>query len=538
MALVWREHPVLQPPVAEELAKMEPELVLALWETYHAAIENAERDPYRYGFILPHWKYADELLQRFRTLLLLGANRSGKTAYCARQVVQAAVNNPKSLIYCFSQNKEISVLVQQRAIYDYLPLEHKRKQLSSVANLNYSFKNGFTDNSFVLKNGSQVFFKFYTQWLQDDTILEGMELGSPNPSWHNIGAWCDEYLLGMDLIDRLYLRLATLNSKLLLSFTPKDGTTETVKSYLKSAITKDRKSVHEGLRKPAVVPYVQENFSANTGIVYFHSKDNPWSGYETLLEKCVQKGDDNYTLTALYGVPTRTIATKFPRFQPEINVVPDEKIPKDGVTRYMVIDPAGSKPWFMCWIAVDVSNTWWVYREWPDSTHGDWAIERGGKWTTGDACREKLGYGVKDYVDLIRDLETGEEIFERVIDPRMGAAKYSKEHGGQSDYITDLENAGMLVIPAPGIDEEPGIQAIQDKLAYNDQKPIDGQNRPHLYVSDRCQNIILALQQYDASSREHPLKDPVDVLRYAAVHAIYYVDPKGLVATNKKRGGY
>ena len=69
-------------------------------------------------------------------------------------------------------------------------------------------------------------------------------------------------------------------------------------------------------------------------------------------------------------------------------------------------------------------------------------------------------------------------------------------------------------------------------------KPIDGNNRPHFYISDRCENIILALQEYDGSSREHPLKDPIDVLRYAAVHRLDYIDESSLVSVKNRKGGY
>ena len=93
------------------------------------------------------------------------------------------------------------------------------------------------------------------------------------------------------------------------------------------------------------------------------------------------------------------------------------------------------------------------------------------------------------------------------------------------------------MVPAPGIDEEPGIQAIQDKLSYDMSRPIDANNRPHFYVSDRCENIILALQEYDGSSREHPLKDPVDVIRYAAVHRLDYIEETSMKAV-KRKGGY
>ena len=537
----WRNHPLLEPPTQEEMARMDPQKLVELWTLYHEAIENAERDPYRYGFSLPHWAYADKGLAKFRTVLLLGANRSGKTSYCAKAVVKAAVGNPNSLIFCFSQNKEISILVQQSAIYTALPLEYKEKRTTNIANINYSFKNGFTDNKLVLPNGSKIIFKFYTQWIQDDTILEGMELGCREPTTHNIGAWLDEYLLGMALIDRLYLRLATFNAKLLVSFTPKDGETETVKNYRNRARTIESKLVSEGLSASRRVPYYQENETMNAGICYFHSKDNPWSGYQTLLEQCVAKNDDNYTLTALYGVPTKTISTKFPRFQPELNVlkhsVIEEKL-KEGVTRYMIVDPAGSKPWFMTWIAVDATNTWYVYREWPDVGHGWWAEEKNGKWANGEACRQKLGYGVRDYAELIKELEANEKMFMRLIDPRMGAAKYSAENGGQSDYISDLEKHDIFVVPAPGIEEEPGIQAIQDKLAYDIKKPIDGNNRPRFYISDRCEQTIAALQEYDGSSREHPWKDPIDCLRYAAVYSIDYVDESMLNVKSTRQGGY
>jgi len=530
----WQQHKLLKPPTPEQMARMEPEQLVELHTLYHEAIKNANDDPYRYGFRLPRWDYADKMIAEYRTLLLLGANRSGKTQYCARQIVTQSLANPDSLIYCFSQNKETSILVQQSAIYNALPKELKEKRFTKVANLNYSFKNGFTDNGFILENGTRVVFKFYTQWLQDDTILEGMELGSPFPEGVNIGAWCDEYLLGMDLLDRLRLRLATHDAKLLLSFTPKDGETETVKNFRNNATTIERVRVSEGLIKPQSVPVVEKNDRMDTGIIYFHSKDNPWSGYPSLLSQCIAKGDDNYTLTALYGVPTKSAATIFPKFQ-DVNVIEADKIPNHNVTRYMVIDPAGRKPWFMTWIAVDASDTWYVYREWP---MGEWARERGGKWVAGEACREKLGYGVREYAELILELEQGEKMAQRLIDPRMGAHKYSAEHGGQSDYISDLEKNGMVVIPAPGIEEEPGLQAIQDKLAWNDKREMDAQNRPHLYISDQCQNTIKSLQEYDCTPRTEALKDPIDCLRYAAVHGLVHIDAKSLQTTRTGQGGY
>ncbi len=171
---------------------MEPEELLAVHKAYHESIANAERDPYRFGFVLDHWKTSDFWWDKYRTLLLFGANRSGKTSYGARAVVKAAIENPGSLIYCFSQTEETSLLVQQPAIYLALPAELKVKRTESVTHISYSSQNGFTGNALVLPNGSRIVFKFYTQFQQNQSILEGMELGARDAQWINIGAWLDE----------------------------------------------------------------------------------------------------------------------------------------------------------------------------------------------------------------------------------------------------------------------------------------------------------------------------------------------------------
>lgn len=463
------------------------------------------------------------------------SHNSGKTSYGAKSVMKAAMENPDSLIFCFSQNQETSILVQQKEVYNYLPAELKKKAMDEVCYISYTLQNGFSNNSLILPNRSRIVFKTYSQYQQNQTILEGVELGSRSPSWHNIGCWCDEYLQGMEMLDRLYLRLATRNAKLLLTFTPKDGITETVKYYLDGAKTIETRPAELLNNRP--VPYTQKNHKKNTGIIYFHSKDNPWSGYEAIAEQCRAKNDESYTLTAAYGVPTKSYASLFPCFSPEVNVVSPDKIPTDRVTRYMVLDPAGRKNWFMVWIAVDPTDTWWVYREWPTVMIGDWAKEYNGKWTAGEGAKG-LGYGYKEYVNLIKSLEGHEEIFLRLIDPRFGMAKVIKETGASS-MIEELDDHGMTFIPAPGLVEDDGLQALQNKMAYNKSKPIDAINRPYFYISSECENTIRALQEY--TGREGPeeaWKDPIDVLRYAAIDNIRYVDPKAMTPKPRKNAGY
>jgi hypothetical protein len=666
----WRKHPILLPPSDDEVALMEPDDLIELHRIYHEAIENAEKDPFRYGFRLPHWEKAEEQLSQVSEVLALGGNRclaghqeifdpitgkhykvkdipssfhvwawdekslgfvvalackpfkkdkeeamlhfefsdgtkisctanhqffcyhrgwipassielegsklvspdamelvviavsrdnyvqdvwdfhvpiynnyfiggvlshnSGKTAWGSYCVVKAAIENPKSEIFCFAQTSEVSIRQQQSAVWNWLPHEMRTKQTSANAYISYTKKNGFTDNSLILPNASQIIFKTYSQYQNNPTILEGAELGSRDPQWHNIGVWLDEYLLGNELIDTLRFRLATRNSKMLVTFTPIDGWTEVIKEYLDGAASVQ--SVEAELLNGELVPYVQRSKKRNASVHYFHSKDNPFGGYERIKETLVGRPREEILIRA-YGVPVKSHATKFPKFNKEVNVVQPSEIPTANVTRYQIIDPAGAKNWFMAWIAVDASGTFWVYREWPGVDVGDWAEWKGGKWMPGQGAKGQ-GFGIRDYMDLIAELEGDEKIFERLIDPRLGAAKYQSADGASS-IIEDLNDAGMVCIPAPGLDIDDGLQALIGKMSWDTTRPADSVNRPHFYVSSECENIIQALSEYtgDGGLKE-AWKDPVDVLRYAAIAGIDHVDETRNLATRQGAGGY
>jgi hypothetical protein len=189
----------------------------------------------------------------------------------------------------------------------------------------------------------------------------------------------------------------------------------------------------------------------------------------------------------------------------------------------------------MAWIAVDGTGTYYVYREWPDLSVGDWAEWRGGKWVPGEGAKG-LGYGIKDYVELIHELEGSETIYERIIDPRLGAAKYQAQDGASS-IIEDLAEHDIVCVPAPGIDIEDGIQAIISKMAWDSSRPMDSVNRPRFYVTDECTNIINALSEYTGTEGlKEAWKDAIDTLRYAAVADIDHVDSKLLRTTTQGKG--
>lgn len=442
------------------------------------------------------------------------------------------MENPNAMIVCFSQTAEMSVLVQQSAVFQHLPEEFKTKKLGQEEYISFTKQNGFAGNSLIFPNGSRILFKTYTQFQQNQTVLEGLELGSYAPTVVNLGAWCDEYLGGPDLINTLGFRLATRNAKMILTFTPIDGYTETVRMFLAGAKTIESRPAD--LLNGRIVPTIQECVGRDAAVLYFHTKDNPFSGYERVAKEAKEKGEE-WILCRLYGIPTKSISGQFPLFSREVNVIKHDLIPRKDVTRYMVLDPAGRKNWFMCWIAVDASDTYYVYREWPDVNVGDWAKWHGNKWIGGEGSKG-LGYGIRDYVDLICRLEEGEQVFERLIDPRLGAAKYQSQNGASS-IIEDLADAGLIFIPAPGLEVEDGIQALQSKMAYNPKAPIDSLNRPHFYVSDRCENIIAALQEYTGDGGpDEAHKDPIDTIRYAAIDGIRFLDSKKNMVSTRAKG--
>jgi Terminase large subunit, T4likevirus-type, N-terminal len=532
----WVEHKILTPPTDEEMALMQPEELLSLHAIYHEAIENAERDPYRYGFKLPHWEKAEEQLAVLDELLALGGNRSGKTRFGAYAVVRAAVENPNAEIFCFAQTAEVSKRQQQKAVWEALPVEMRAKMTTANTYISYSAKNGFTDDSLILPNGSQIIFKTYAAYLNNPTILEGAELGAKTVNWINIGCWLDEYLMGEDMVNTIRFRLVTRGAKLILTFTPIDGYTEVVKQYLTGAKTIESRQAE--LLNGETVPYVQLSRDICGSVHYFHSQDNPFGGYEGLVKKLAGKSREDILIRA-YGVPVKSQATKFPKFNSAVNIVEPSQIPTKG-TRYFCIDPAGAKQWFMVHAIVDESETIWIYREYPTVEAGEWAEWRSGKWQPGPASKG-TGLGVADYAEIIKQSEAAdengkekEEIFERLIDPRLGAAVY---HG--SSIIEDLEDQGITCLPAPGDKIEEGLQALISKMAWDTSKPLDSVNRPHFYISSDCGNLIQALAEYTGEGGlKEAWKDPIDCLRYLAIAEISHVTDQSFKTTFQGSGGY
>ena len=508
-------HPVLYSPTIDDIKRLVNE---------HGAEETARRlqlredkivaertDPYRHGYEPKHWKTADELLIKHRELLINGGNRAGKTEYAAKRVINLLVARPESRVWCLHTTNMSSIQMQQNVVWKYMPPEYKAARKTKITNVAYTQKNGFSENTFVLPNKSQCFFMNYAQ---DKKVIEGGECDL---------IWCDE-LVPLDWIETLRYRLVTRNGVLLLTFTPVTGYSPVVKEYVagstfltarKAELLADTINV-PGLPK-GTMPYTAKCHGKRGAVIWFHSDLNPYSDWKSM--KATLDGRGSYELKIrAYGWAESLQGSQFPKFG-QHNVITHDKIPTAG-TNYMVVDPAGSRNWFMLWMRVDEQGRHYVYREWPDINVGEWALpseKSDGKIGIGQ--RNGAGRGINDYKELIKDLEQKESIFARYIDPRAGATQAAGKEGGTSLMeLLDSDPAPMYFEPAAGIRVDEGVGLINDWLAFNQNMPISIQNEPKLYVSDCCQNLIYSLREWTgADGDKGATKDPIDCLRYLAV---------------------
>tara|TARA_R110002050_G_scaffold111022_1_gene224106 strand:+ start:2415 stop:4073 length:1659 start_codon:yes stop_codon:yes gene_type:complete len=552
MSIEFTPHPILDTPSDEEillLAKKDPQLLEDLHRAHEGRIEAATHDPVRYGFELEGWGRIRDGLKEYNEVLTLGGNRSGKTTGCAKIVMQSVMENMNGHIVCFSQNADTSVKVQQAAMWEMMPKEFRKKTKSTEGYINFSMQNGFTGSSFIFPDTrTRVDFKTYTQFSNNQTILEGMQFGFPSKPDHlNMGAWLDEYLGDAALVNTLRFRLATFNSKMILGFTPIDGFTPFISEYCTNAETLETREA--SLLNNRQLPIRQYSPGRDAGIVYLHSDENPFGGYER-LSKDLKGRPEEEVLVRAYGVPVKSMTSLLPLFSTEINVLSDipnkygmtfPEINDDDYTIYMVMDPAGARNSVAIWAAVNEEGEIYIFDEFPDrGAHGEWAMFGDPKWKRGPASK-KIGYDVQGYTDLFLGIEEshGVEVFERIGDSRY----FARENENNDDLFTTFYDHGLSFVPSDGRTQDMGINALDDWFSYNPNAKIDDMNKPRCYIHERCGNLIDSLINYNANGKaDEPLKDFFDVIRYLRManrgEGPDHVTNKDMKVIQKTTGGY
>jgi hypothetical protein len=551
MELRFTPHPLLEAPSDEDivlLADKDPKLLASLHEAHEGRIKASIEDPIKYGFDLDGWDRIRLGLKEYNECLALGGNRSGKTTGCAKIVMQSVIENEGGHLVCFSQNADTSVKVQQSAVWEMMPKEFKKKTKGIEGYINYSMQNGFTGSSFIFPDTkTRVDFKTYTQFANNQTILEGFEFGFKNPTNLNIGAWLDEYLGDAALVNTLRFRLATRNSKLLIGFTPIDGYTPFISEYLKGAETLETR---HGTLLNRDLPTRQYSPKRDASIIYMHTDENPFGGYER-IKKDLDGRTDEEILVRAYGVPVKSMTTLLPLFNTEVNVLSD-KPNKYGLvfpditndkeySIYQVVDPAGARNYTAIWAAVNSRGEVYIRKEFPErKTYGEWANFGDPKWRYGPASK-KIGLNVEGYVNLFKEIEDelNLKVFERIGDSRF----FAKENENNDDLFRSFADHNMHFVPSDGRMEDIGISALDDWFSYNPNEKIDNANKPLCFIHEDCGNLIDSLINYNSQGKsDEALKDFFDVIRYLRMsnggEGPDHITARDMITTTVGKGGY
>ena len=506
-----------------------------------AKIESlAREDPIKFGWILETWSEVCENWCKYGTHVVLGGNRSSKSVLGSRIVVDLLEKIPEARIRAYQVNEEKSIEEQQAYVWDTLPDKYKNleKRRSSTHSIQYSQQNGFVGGKLILppqegyRRGSELIFSSYQAYRNDPQTCEGF--------WCHV-AWCDEEV-PQKMFERLLTRLYDARGRMLLTFTTIEGWSALISDILgRTKILRRERADLDPIHRMLAV--AEESVTRkSTRVYHFWTQNNPFIPSETV--KNLEGRPEAEVLAVAFGIPTRSATTKFPKFSEAVHVIKNEALPwkkaenagegAPEITYYQVIDPGGSKMWFCIWAGIDQYDNIYIFKEFPDGIWGEPSEKAEG---SAGPAQKGLGWGISDYIEMFSETEQGFEVFERVIDPRMGASERAAKDGS-TNLITELEDSGLILQPAPGQRIDHGEGLINDRLSYDETHPVDAVNHPRLYITENCLNVIEAIKNYTGCSREEVWKDPIDCVRYLLENGADFVSKSGIANTERDVWGY
>lgn len=538
------------------------------------------------------WKQSEVLVEYLRSadlyvLLILGGNRSGKTEYMVWRAVQDLVAYPDITIWVMHQVERMSIQYHHTRVWKYLPDSWKDggkgKGGRDTLYVSYTQQNGFSNGKLTGPEGQTLEFLYYT--MDVNVAIEGGELGSPHVPGR-VGYVADE-LMPLSWFKAMRARTSTRGSKGLIGFTPVAGYSDTVAEFQQgcgdvySEVAPLDIIDVEAKRK---VQLVRRCVDPGRTIVNFHTVYNPFENFEAFKKRHVSDTIEQKRIK-FYGLTESTVSAAFPRFNEPVHVVPRELIAdwkEPGVveafkfpgTNYLIVDPGRSglegKNWALGWLRVDVYNRIWVYREWPCEgiyvpnwgLPGPWAVPGAAvgyrfDGMPGDGSRA-MNFSLDDmkievarleqWADMERsDLRVGEwlenrgsldEVFLRYMDSRFANSPI-QAHQVNTTLLEMCADNHLYFIPTFSAEGQgtirEGTQMIADALG----NPDDAAQPPRLFICEDCKNFIFAMKVW--TGKDGPkgaTKDFIDLLRYAFMAGITYVDREGGRQVVAGRGAY
>lgn len=468
---------VFQPPGPREVAaarrrypgRSDAEILDMLEGMRNLMLSRMQQDPFRHGYEPPIWYVAKALLrnapvtkseaqeverrtglswpafaERMRSvcgfahpvgeIIIMGANRSGKTDFASRLTLQVAMRG-NATVNVGMQTLPTGKQVQMPRMWHYMPEELKRRNLvgrkaeSPDEHISYSKQNGFSGSKITFANGSAVRFVSYDMDVND--AMEGSALDE---------AWLDEES-PHSFVEAARFRLASKRGLLILTFTPISGYTPVVADFLASMQVTQWHTAYMlptdggpalpwrelglaeeewtklmrwrdagGKEDPCVPEARPENVFAWCGgaaadkvpdnreflrvprvavckdgeaaAVWFYGSDNPYGMPGEVIANALKNPNAvGMIRKRVYGIAEKIKGRMFPEFTREKNVCRREDVPKTLV-RIHVVDPAPDRNWTCGWYGLEPkSGVVYKYREWPGNYEiptvgvpGPWAV--------------------------------------------------------------------------------------------------------------------------------------------------------------------
>ena len=437
----------------------------SLREMREKALARTKEDPFRFGFEPPVWFVAKALMRGYRPtardekqvrrragcgweefaarmraacgfaapvaqMVIMGANRSGKTDFAAKTAVQDALREG-ACVAIGAQKHSTAVEVQHARVWRYLPPELREKNVARrratdvTENISYTEKNGFAGSKIVLANRSLV--KFITYEMDVAATLEGMEYDK---------VWLDEEFNNA-YMDAAIGRIASKSGTFLGTFTPVSGYSPVVAAFLEGmqvtrwhtayllpkdggeplpwtelGLSRDEYETlgawrRDGGEDPGIpecrpedcfewmedggdedlnglngtkalnglegrafakVPRVAVCKGGEAAAIWFYCADNPYGRpMEIIRHQMANRNAVGMIRKRVYGVAEKVRGRMFMEFSKEKHVIPDAAIPK-RLVRCMVVDPAPERNWTAGWYGYDPqTEILYKYRDWPGS---------------------------------------------------------------------------------------------------------------------------------------------------------------------------
>lgn len=234
----------------------------------------------------------------------------------------------------------------------------------------------------------------------------------------------------------------------------------------------------------------------------------------------------------LYGHFAHLTDRIYSIFDEKIHVLPDFVPPTDGFCG-VVVDPHTIKPWAVAYFYVNTMGEIFFYREWPTE-----------EYTKLRKCRNSID----DYAALFRRLDGTHNVQLRLMDPNYGPRTDLIRGRYIPSVRDDLSRYGLHFDTGLKDDLEYGEARVRALLAWDTKSPLDSLNRPHIYFTESCHNLINAMNYYtaklrvgtdepDETRRDETYKDFADLVRYVAVSPLGQMAGVGALDFDQFGGG-